>query len=157
MSHLNLYVDGEALDPEWWRHFWSDVSQLHAQGRLHALVHNLLARQGYVGPATTSVPRMDELREGLCGLIALKPAGGGHGPGACGAVPLEMAPALDDTRWHSQHPPNFPRAAAAIYWNIRSAGAAGIRDWMQHDYTGSKKEEIWVDLWTAASSAKRAH
>ena len=65
-----------------------------------------------------------------------------------------MAPEL--VRFDQRLSPALARAAPAIYANIRSRGATGVRDWLSTWYSSAVSDPEWGDIWNAAVSVDMA-
>ena len=59
---------------------------------------------------------------------------------------------LSTNRWTAQLPVDFRRSAQETFRNMRSCGCVTVRDWMSQSYTWDRRSDVWIDLWTLATT-----
>ena len=134
--------------------FWQAVKNEKDLYGLDETVKRTLEAHGYLGDASNGPPRVDEMK---LALSQLETAGGPpHGAGDSilrGDGPPGLASDPEQMAWHLRLPSDLQRAAPELYRNIRSEGAASVRQWVneQHPTTEQKQGAQYQDLFTAAT------
>ena len=124
---------------------------LEASQQLDAVTITLLQQFGFAGPGSVTTPRMPDLKVSLERLGVASPAAAA----SLGGATLADTGGLSGTstnRWTASLPVDFKRAPLVTFRNMRSCGCVTVRDWITQSFQGSKSSEVWVDLWTIATS-----
>ena len=139
--------------PTWGSMFWQAVKNEKDLYGLEPSIVPLLQAHGYVGDATVGPPREEDLRKALQEFETL--GGPTHGTGGAFARVADIAvgESPEQMAWHLKLPPDMQRAGPELYRNIRSEGAASVRQWIsdQHPSLESRQTPAFQDLFTAAS------
>jgi hypothetical protein len=56
-------------------------------------------------------------------------------------------------RWSSQLSVDSRRSALEIFRNMRAVGCVTVCDWIAQNCSRDKRSDVWIDLWTIASSS----
>ena len=154
LTLLQQFAAHRALDPFWGAKFWRVVASWPQP--LAPNILNLLRGHGFIGAGTAGPPRLEELEKSLQGLSGSGSPPHGSAAGLLAAGPTQtdagMLGATDTTAWDQRLPPDIKRAGAEIYRKMRSSGASSARAWLQTQFTGDKRSQIWVDLWHGATA-----
>ena len=59
---------------------------------------------------------------------------------------------MNTNRWTAQLPIDFRRSALETFRNMRYCGYVTVRDWMSQSFTGDRRSDVWIDLWTLATT-----
>ena len=139
--------------PSWGSLFWQAVKNEEDLYGLGDSIENVLIAHGYVGPATISPPRVDELKKQLTEIETLGGPAHGSGGSVLRAQPgaTEMGP--ENMSWYLKLPADLQRAAPELYRNIRAEGVSSVRQWVneQHPTLEQKNSVQYQDLFMAAT------
>jgi hypothetical protein len=135
----------------WGSELWRTVAAIDMQYGLAPELRMLVASHGYHGGDSSTAPRYDEL---VAGLSALAARGNLAMPATGGTLtpPPGLATQSDDIdfgRWSNALPPSLPRAALEIYGNLRAAGHANVREYLNAQQ-GLKSRAEWGEWWASA-------
>jgi len=104
-------------------------------------VSKLLTSHGYVGEATRSAPRGEDLEKSLTYLIntaGLAPALGADLPQYLNTEAVSGR----EIAYHQKLPGDLPRAAPETYRSIRNEGVATLRAWVLEQYPASARSGL---------------
>ena len=139
--------------PTWGQLFWQAVKNEDDLYGLENAVKTVLLGHGYIGAATISPPRVDELKRQLAQLETW--GGPPHGSGGSVLRVSEGDRVSDPEQmaWHLRLPADLQRAGPEIYRNIRSEGVSSVRQWVneQHPSLEQKATPQYQDLFMTAT------
>ena len=139
--------------PTWGQLFWQAVKNESDLYGLEKSIQSVLVGHGYIGAATVSPPRVDELKKQLIQLEALGGPTHGSGGSVLRVPGLEGTTDPESMAWHLKLPADLQRAGPEIYRNIRSEGVSSVRQWVneQHPTLEQKSSPQYQDLFTTAT------
>ena len=136
----------------WWAtQFWVSLQPYMDSWSIESVTLGLLQQFDYNGAHCTATPRMPDFKTALERLAAALPATGGA-PGGASMGDHGGLSGVSTNRWTAQLPVDFRRSAPESFRNMRSCGCVTVRDWMSQSYTGDRRSDVWVDLWTLATT-----
>ena len=139
--------------PSWASLFWQAVKNEKDIYTIETEIGKLLQSHGYIGDGTISPPRCEELKKALLEIETL--GGPMHGSGGSFARIADVGTGdnPEQMAWHLKLPADLQRAAPELYRNLRSEGAASVRQWVndQHPTLELKQTAAYQDLFTAAT------
>ena len=139
--------------PSWASLFWQAVKNEKDIYTIETEIGTLLQSHGYIGDGTISPPRCEELKKALLEIETL--GGPMHGSGGSFARIADVGTGdnPEQMAWHLKLPADLLRAAPELYRNLRSEGAASVRQWVndQHPTLELKQTAAYQDLFTAAT------
>lgn len=144
----------QATLASWAALFWQAVKNEKDLYGLEDPVRVALDAHGYLGDASVGPPRVDDLKKAL-GAIEVT-GGPPHGSGGeLLRADIQSGLSSDPERmaWHLHLPADLQRAAPELYRNIRSEGAASVRQWVneQHPSLEQKQTAQYQVLFSAAT------
>ena len=136
----------------WWAtQFWVSLQPCMDSGSIESVTLGLLQQFGYNGAHCTVTPRMPDFKSAVERLPVPLPATGGT-PGSASMGDHGGLSGVSTNRWTAQLPVDFRRSALETFRNMRSCGCVTVRDWMSQSYTGDRRSDVWIDLWTFATT-----
>lgn len=139
--------------PSWASLFWQAVKNEKDIYLIEPEINKLLQSHGYIGDGTISPPRCEELKKALLEMETL--GGPMHGSGGSFAriADVGVGENPEQMAWHLKLPADLQRAAPELYRNLRSEGAASVRQWVndQHPTLELKQTASYQDLFMAAT------
>ncbi len=139
--------------PAWATLFWQAVKNEKDIYSIEPEIGKLLQSHGYIGEGTIGPPRSEELKKALLEIETL--GGPMHGSGGSFAriADVGVGDNPEQMAWHLKLPADLQRAAPELYRNLRSEGAASVRQWVneQHPTLEMKQTATYQDLFMAAT------
>ena len=139
--------------PSWASLFWQAVKNEKDIYSIEPEISKLLQSHGYIGDGTISPPRCEELKKALLEVETLGGPMHGSGGSLARIADVGVGDNPEQMAWHLKLPADLQRAAPELYRNLRSEGAASVRQWVneQHPTLEMKQTAIYQDLFMAAT------